>query len=65
MCFSLLMQSACLVVGPITVGSFCFPLYMHAGGFDLRLYGGSNLVNYLWMRGLWPGTVSLAGPSGV
>ena len=30
----------------------CFPLYLHAGGLDLRLYDGSDLKTYLQMR--WP-----------
>ena len=47
------------------VGSLCFPLLMHASESDLRLYGGSDLETYLWMRELEPGDVSLVGPSGV
>ena len=28
----------------------CFPLYLHAGGSDFRLYDGSNFKTYLLMR---------------
>ena len=36
----------------------CFPLLLHAGGSDLRLYDGSDLKTYLLMR--WYGPDALA-----
>ena len=36
----------------------CFPLELHAGGSDFRLYGGSDLKTYLLMR--WWGPDDLA-----
>ena len=43
----------------------CFPLLLHAGGSDLRLFVGSDLKTYLWMRGFGPDTVSVVGTIGV
>ena len=45
---NVLLQAACLVVNPITIGNF--PLYLHASGLDFRLYDGSDLKTYLLMR---------------
>ena len=43
----------------------CFPLKLHAGGSDFRLYDGSDLKAYLLMNGrdlmLW----LFVGPTGV
>ena len=39
-------------------GQLCFPLYLHAGGSDFRLYDGSDLKTYLLMR--WWGPDALA-----
>ena len=36
----------------------CFPLSLHAGGSDFRLYDGSDLKTYLLMR--WQGPNALA-----
>ena len=49
---NVLQQTACLVVNSIKVGNFAFlfPLYLHAGGSDFRLYVGSDLKTYLLMR---------------
>ena len=47
------------------VGNFSFPLLLHAGGFDLRLFDGSDLKTYLQMRGLGPDVVSVVRPFGV
>ena len=47
---NVLQQTACLVVNPLTVGSFAFLLKLHAGGSDSRLYDGSDLKTYLLMR---------------
>ena len=44
-----LLQIACLVVNPNTVGNFRsgFSLRFHVGGSNLRLYEGSDLKTYL------------------
>ena len=36
----------------------CFPLLLHTGGSDFRLYDGSDLKTYLLMR--WEGPDALA-----
>ena len=38
---NVLQQTACLVVNPIRVGN-CFPLLLHIGGWDFRLFDGSD-----------------------
>ena len=42
-----------------------FPLQLHAGRSDLRLYDRSDLKSYLLMRGLEPDVVSVVGPNGI
>ena len=44
---NVLQQTACLVVNPITGGTFAFLLKLHTGGSDFRLYDGSDLKTYL------------------
>ena len=43
----------------------CYPLLLHAGGSDFRLYDGSDLKTYLLMR-LWgPEALAVVRPIGV
>ena len=42
----------------------CSPLKLHVGGWDLRLYGGSELKAYLQIRGLGPDVVSVVRSTG-
>ena len=37
----------------------CFPLLLHAGGLDFRLYDGSDLKTYLLMRWLGPDALAV------
>ena len=43
---------------PYEAWQLCFPLYLHAGGSDFRLYDSSNSKTYLLMR--WQGPDALA-----
>ena len=45
-----LQQTACLVVNPITVGNFAFLFNCTPGGWDFRLYDGSDLKTRLLIR---------------
>ena len=42
-----------------------FPLLLHAGGSNFRLYDGSDLKTYLLMRWYGPGTLAVVRPTGV
>ena len=37
----------------------CFPLKLHAGGLDFRLYDGSDLKTYLLMRSSGPDALAV------
>ena len=50
---------------PNHVWQLCFPPQLQVGGSDPRLYDGSNLKTYLYMRELGPGVVSVVGPESV
>ena len=48
---NVLQQTACLHGGQPNHGwQLCFPLLLHAGWSDFRLYDGSDLKTYLLMR---------------
>ena len=47
---NVLQQTACLVVNPNHGWQLCFPLKLHAGGLDFRLYDGSDVKTHLLMR---------------
>ena len=44
---------------PNHVRHLCFPLSLHAGGSDFRLYDGSDLKTYLLMRWLGPDALAV------
>ena len=52
-----LQQTACLVVSP--GWWLCFPLWLHAGGLDFRLYDGSDLGTYLLVGWWGPGALAV------
>ena len=54
------LRQTALVVNPITVDNFVFLFTC-----TLKLYDGSDLKTYRWMRGLGPDVVSLVMPTGV
>ena len=37
----------------------CFPLWLHVGGSDFRLYGDSDLKTYLLMGRWGPGSLAV------
>ena len=42
----------------------CFPLLLHAGGSDFKLYDGSDLKTYLLIRLYGPGALAGVRPTG-
>ena len=42
-----------------------FPLQLHAGGSDFRLFNGSDLTTYLLMRWYGPDALAVVRPTGV
>ena len=42
-----------------------FPLKLHTGGSDFRLYDGLELKNYLLMRWYGPDVLAVVRPTGV
>ena len=46
-------------------GQLCFPLKLHVGGSDFRLYDSSDLKTYLLMRWQGPGAVAIVRSTGV
>ena len=43
----------------------CFPLELHAGGSDFRLYDSSDLKTYLLMKWYGPDALAVVRPTGV
>ena len=54
-----------MVVNPLTVGKLCFPLQLHAGWWDFRLYDSSDLKTYLLIRWYGPDALADVRPTGV